>query len=943
MSTQLLINVFRVPAVGTLAVGDSITLPHGLRSNDTDVAPTLVQPDRGSPIVVTAVTDTTVTFENQGAGATFAFFRCERGLSNEVDAETVTPSLWQGAASGGGGGIVAVNATSPLASSNPAGPVTTLSLDPSGVTDGTYGSAATSPESLVPQIGVDALGRVTTASQAAIRIGGSTAKDYVDAAAAAAQANAEAYAQTLAFGIASKEPAHLATTDPLPAYTATTLTLTADAPYAAFPNIDGHPLAVGERLLVKSETGAEQKNNGIYELTDAGSALTPWILTRTADADTAQELCGSLVSVEIGTVNGGTLWLFAANANTFDLGVDPVIWEPISVPNATTTSPGAVQLSAGLGGAGTAYNAPKLDMAHATSGTLSVARGGTGATALTARAVTVVNAAGTALATVSPGAAGNVLKSNGTDWVSGGIPTDIEAQVFYVAVDGNDANDGSAAAPFATIQYAIDTAAATYTSGEKVVIVVGPGTFSTSTKITLGRYNTFISGQGKRPEDVVTTITDPIEIDCPTATQLYNEQVGIDGCFVAPGAGFTDPAIGVTGSGQFSTVITNCYVTTSNAASSASAIRSVAAVGRVITWNCILTVQAAAATAFIVDLGDGTHKIGDTQIQHSSAVLNTATSKAFALAGASYAFLDRVLIETRTNQYQIVINGTPYSGSTQMVLSNASISTNPTIAPLSSGIDHSGAGLLLMTDVFFTIPAARLCVNAATTSPIAYGQLSFAVGYSTSIVSTVTFYNNEAHGEMYLNALTASLPLKLDASKKMISQAINLSGAEVTGTLAIANGGTGNGSTVTANTVFAGPSTGAPGAPSYRALVAADIPAIPASGITGIPYDIAGAVAGVPTILDTIFRFVAVRACTIAATGHQALCAVAPASNTDFDIQLNGSSIGTIAYTSAGTTGTVTITSGLPVSVAIGDRVEIVAPSAVNGINSPFFTLAAVL
>lgn len=47
-----------------------------------------------------------------------------------------------------------------------------------------------------------------------------------------------------------------------------------------------------------------------------------------------------------------------------------------------------------------------------------------------------------------------------------------------------------------------------------------------------------------------------------------------------------------------------------------------------------------------------------------------------------------------------------------------------------------------------------------------------------------------------------------------------------TGQLAVSRGGTGV-STATANTVFAGPTTGAAAAPSFRALVAADIPALP--------------------------------------------------------------------------------------------------------------------
>lgn len=93
MPTQLLVNVL---AVGPLAAGASVTLAHNLASNDVSVAPTLVFPDRSTPIVVTATTATTVTFRNDGTGVESANFRCERGWQPEVDAYAVTPMRWQG-------------------------------------------------------------------------------------------------------------------------------------------------------------------------------------------------------------------------------------------------------------------------------------------------------------------------------------------------------------------------------------------------------------------------------------------------------------------------------------------------------------------------------------------------------------------------------------------------------------------------------------------------------------------------------------------------------------------------------------------------------------------------------------------------------------------------------------------------------------------------------
>jgi hypothetical protein len=86
---------------------------------------------------------------------------------------------------------------------------------------------------------------------------------------------------------------------------------------------------------------------------------------------------------------------------------------------------------------------------------------------------------------------------------------------------------------------------------------------------------------------------------------------------------------------------------------------------------------------------------------------------------------------------------------------------------------------------------------------------------NTGVVS-VAGTTNEIDVSASTGAVTLSLPATINA---------NTTGnaANVTGVVAVANGGTGA-STASANTVFAGPSTGSPAAPSFRALVAADIP-----------------------------------------------------------------------------------------------------------------------
>lgn len=118
------------------------------------------------------------------------------------------------------------------------------------------------------------------------------------------------YVDARVAGLSWKQPAVAATTAPLPpaiydnGATGVGATLTASAP-GALPVIDGITLAVGERLLVKNQ--AVPTDNGIYDVTDVGGA-GPWILTRSADLDTAAEADNATVFVTDGTAQAGSGW-----------------------------------------------------------------------------------------------------------------------------------------------------------------------------------------------------------------------------------------------------------------------------------------------------------------------------------------------------------------------------------------------------------------------------------------------------------------------------------------------------------------------------------------------------------------------------------------------------------------------------------------------------------
>lgn len=79
--------------------------------------------------------------------------------------------------------------------------------------------------------------------------------------------------------------------------------------------IDGITPQVGARILIKDQTTALQ--NGIYTVTNAGSASVAWILTRATDFDSPSQMFqGNAIFVATGTLNAVTAWMQTAIVTT---------------------------------------------------------------------------------------------------------------------------------------------------------------------------------------------------------------------------------------------------------------------------------------------------------------------------------------------------------------------------------------------------------------------------------------------------------------------------------------------------------------------------------------------------------------------------------------------------------------------------------------------------
>lgn len=93
---------------------------------------------------------------------------------------------------------------------------------------------------------------------------------------------------------------------------------------------DGHTLTNGDRVLVKNQT--TQSENGIYVFNGASSAMT-----RATDSDAWDELVGTLVYVDIGTVNGEQRFFCTSNTGG-TLGSTAVVYVQDTSGTLSTTN-----------------------------------------------------------------------------------------------------------------------------------------------------------------------------------------------------------------------------------------------------------------------------------------------------------------------------------------------------------------------------------------------------------------------------------------------------------------------------------------------------------------------------------------------------------------------------------------------------------------------------
>ncbi len=141
-----------------------------------------------------------------------------------------------------------------------------------------------------------------------------------------------------AVGIRTIAAAYVATTTPLTAtYNNGTAgfgaTLTNNSTFGLLI-IDGINLQVGQRVLVWQQTNSAQ--NGVYSVTNVGTSLIPWVLTRTTDYDnSAQVIQGQIIMIQAGNTLHGLTFQETA-AGPFVIGTTDITFQQFNILTAGT-------------------------------------------------------------------------------------------------------------------------------------------------------------------------------------------------------------------------------------------------------------------------------------------------------------------------------------------------------------------------------------------------------------------------------------------------------------------------------------------------------------------------------------------------------------------------------------------------------------------------------
>jgi len=587
-------------------------------------------------------------------------------------------------------------------------------------------------------------------------------------------------------GLTWKTAAALATTAALPSYSYNNgtsgvgATLTGAA--VGLLSIDGVAVTAGSRILVKNETASNQPYNGIYVVTAAGSGSSTYVLTRSTDFNQTTNISsGDALFVAGGSTQSDTAWV-QTTSSVVTVGTTNIVF-------AQTAGPGAYTAGAGLVLTGNQFS-------------LNPVISGSSVTITNPSAVT--NPSGWIISEGQPGnydgylligptsspdtilvtSSGILLSIAGVEVANGAsYGSETDGYDYYEPNDGS--NNGTLSA-VNSLQFntSYTTQMVLNNSG-----YLGIGNVSPSKLLSVGSSSQFtVDGSGNV---VASSFTG----------SLTGSSTAVGGVTVT----------GSPSSGQVLTA-TSSTAATWQAVGSSSANITGGAAGEIPYQTAPSTTGfTAAGSSNQVLLSGGTSS--PTWANQSSLTVGAANGLTSAtttvnVSSATAPTTGQVLTATSSSaaSWQTPASTLPPSGSAGGDLGSSY--PNPTVV----SIAHVTTGTLAIA-------------NGGTNSSTALSGNTIMISNGSAVVQGA--------------AGTTTTVLHGNASGSPSYGPVSLT-TDVSGTLPATNGGTGSSST-SQSFAFIGPTSGS-GAPSFRALVATDIPTLN-QNTTGYASDLGGGTA----------------------------------------------------------------------------------------------------
>ena len=571
------------------------------------------------------------------------------------------------------------------------------------------------------------------------------------------------YADAIASGIHFHEAVDLATTTALPANTYNNgtsgvgATLTANANGAL--SVDSTLTVAANRILVKNEV--TQANNGVYTVTQVGSAGTPYILTRATDFDSAgtgvdQIDEGDFFLVTSGTVNVNTAWV-QQTAPPIVVGTTALVFQQFAAPITYT--------------AGTGLNeSPTYTFNIATTG-VSAATYGSASTSATI----AVNAQGQITS-----ASNTTIAINGTQ-VSGNITGQAgsvaNALTAGTYLTSGGTYDGSAARTFAVDATATNTASKVVARDVSGNFAAGTITATLSGAATSAGTATNIAGGA----------ANQIPYQTGAATTSFVVAPTVAGTFLNwNGSAFAYSAISLPNNATFN----------NGGAGDASGTTFNGSTARTISYN---TVGASPLA-------------GSSSLTTTGTVTSGTWSASFgAVSGANLTSLTAGNL-SGTIPSAVLGNSTAYVGTTAVALNRASANlaltgiSSVTLPGATSGTAQITPNAVAGTGTVLTLPATTGTLALTSDLPTVNNATLTMNTSGTGLSGSQTFTANQATGATFTvasnatNANTASTIVARDASGNFSAGTITatLSGAATSATTAGTITSQANSATITA-------------------------------------------------------------------------------------------------------------------------------------------------